>query len=271
MSLSKRAAREVSRSEAMYLTSSRAASILPPGSKDDLESHHKQDQSALHGVNGMKSKALLGLLLVSPATCLAVNGYIQGSVGYGFGPDVDVQGSATTVEAGTISGFSADYDDNVTFGLELGIRNFERHNVLRIGIGWDRFDADLDQVSFQASGGSLLPAGTYTVSRGDIAASGLDFDNTVDIYSLNLYYDFPSSTRFKFFIGAGVGLADIENADDNELTLRASIGGRYHFNENMYLGLRWNHFNIDGPKDGLGLSYDDISVNNVSATLGYEF
>jgi len=103
-----------------------------------------------------------------PLPAFAVGGYIEGNVGYTFVGNADLKGSATTVETGTLSNGELNFDDGVGYGLEIGIRNFESHNVLRLGLAWNRFDADLDELKFDASGGTLLPAGGYSLSSGEL-------------------------------------------------------------------------------------------------------
>jgi opacity protein-like surface antigen len=219
----------------------------------------------------MKKTSAAILLFVMPLPAFAVGGYIEGNLGYTFVSDADLKGSAATVEAGTLSNGELKYDDGVGYGLEIGIRNFESHNVLRLGLAWNRFDADLDELEFDASGGTVLPAGRYSLSSGELESVGLDFDNTVDVYTVNIYYDIPTSEKFTFFVGGGIGIADVENAKDEEFAFKLALGGRYQLGENAYLGLRYDYIGIDDLEDDSGDKYENVSANVVSATLGFNF
>lgn len=219
----------------------------------------------------MKRVIVAMFVAAFPLHAFAVGGYVEGSLGYTFVSDVDVKGSATTPATGTISDIDLVFEDAVGYGLEIGIRNFEQHNVLRIGFAWDRFDADLDEIDFSATGGNQLPAGNYSISSGELRTVGLDFDNTVDVYTANLYYDFPSSGKWSFFFGGGIGFGDVENAKDNELAWKVALGARYPLSDNMYLGLRYDHIRVDEVEDELGVEYNNIGANRVSATLLFNF
>ena len=211
------------------------------------------------------------LLCISPLSAFAVGGYLEGNVGYTFVSDVNMKGSASSIETGTISDIDLEYDDDVGYGFEIGIRNFEQHNVLRIGLAWDRFDADLDKLKLSASGGTVVPAGRYSASGSELKSAGFDFDNTVDVYTVNLYYDFPSSGDFSMFVGGGIGMADVDNAKDDEFAFKLSLGGRYKLTENAYIGLRYDYIGIDDLEDDLGLKYKDLDANRVGAILGFNF
>lgn len=219
----------------------------------------------------MKTRWAGVLLVFTPLQAIAVGGYLEGNLGYMFTSDVKMKGSAFNPTTGTISNIGLDYDDALGYGLEVGLRNFERYDVLRIGLAWDRFDADLDRITLTASGGTSLAAGNYSISSSELKSLGFDFDNSVNVYTVNLYYDFPSESKFTFSLGAGVGLGDVENARDEEFAWKFSVGGRYQLTERTYIGLRYDHIGIDSLEDELGLSYDDVAANRVAATLTYAF
>ena len=86
-----------------------------------------------------------------------------------------------------------------------------------------------------------------------------------------MYYEFEITDKFKPYVGVGYGLADIDNAKDDEGTLVWSVGGRYDMTDKVSLGLKYQRFEIDGPTDKLGIDYKDMDVDNVSITLGYNF
>jgi OOP family OmpA-OmpF porin len=206
----------------------------------------------------MKSTLLASILFALPIAAQAASGYIEGQVGYASIDDVDTK-TFTSIETGSVSG-SLDYDPVIGYGFEIGIRDFEQYNVLRVGLAWNRFKAELDSVSIDATGGTEI---------GPI--SGLDFDSDVDVYSANFYYDFPVEMAFKPYLGFGIGVADIENAEDKEIALIGLIGGQYEISESVNLGIKYQYINIDSFEDKLGIEYDDASASMISVTLGVNF
>ena len=99
----------------------------------------------------------------------------------------------------------------------------------------------------------------------------INLDNSAKVYMLNAYYDFKNSSQFTPFVGTGIGMADIQNAKDNELALSASLGGKYNFDKNIYLGLKGAFTRVNGPTDKIGIEYEDIDLWSAHALLGYEF
>ena len=204
----------------------------------------------------MKSTLLASILFALPIAAQAASGYIEGQVGYVSIDDVDTK-KYTSIEAGSVSA-SLDYDPVIGYGFEIGIRDFEQYNVLRVGLAWNRFKAELDSVSIDATGGTEF-----------VPISGLDSE--VDVYSANFYYDFPVEMAFKPYLGFGIGVADIEDAEDKEMAVIGLIGGQYEISEGVNLGIKYQYINIDSFEDELGTEYDDASASMISVTLGVNF
>ena len=114
-------------------------------------------------------------------------------------------------------------------------------------------------------------AGSLSITPADWSTVGVSFDNDVKSYSLNAYYDFKTNRTFTPYVGVGLGQADIENANDKEVSQSLYLGGRHSVNDQMYVGLKGAYTMIDGPTDKLGLSYDDITHKSVSLIVGYNF
>ena len=200
-------------------------------------------------------------------------GYVEGNLGYAFGPSVDTETFSGTVDGITAKdvGFSLDFEDDVSFGFEAGLN---LRGPVRIGLGVTRFNFDLDKLS----GKGTLSDGTDTVDLGgesvgsDVLNSvGIDADNNATLYSFNAYYDFAEIAGFQPFLGAGVGFTDIDNAKDNELTGSLYAGVKYAFEGGMYLGGRFAYHAVDSSEDELGIEYDSFGVSNVSVLLGFDF
>ena len=198
--------------------------------------------------------------------------YVEGSVGYYNLDDVETEtwsGSAS-IGANTITRASAkiDYDKSWGGGVELGLRNVGIEN-LRLGASYQRLNLDMKKVT-----GSATVNGTgYTEDITSVIRDtlGIDLNNHVNLYMLNAYYDFKNSSQFTPFVGVGVGMADIQNAKDNELALSASLGGKYHFDKNVYLGAKGVFTRVNGITDGLNIPYKDTDLWSAHALLGYDF
>ena len=217
----------------------------------------------------MKSTLLASILFALPIAAQAASGYIEGQVGYASIHDVDTK-TFTSIETGSVSG-SLDYDPVIGYGFEIGIRDFEQYNDLRVGLAWNRFKAELDSASIDVTGGTEVGAISGSASASDLASVGLDFDNDINVYSANFYYDFPVEMAFKPYLGFGIGVADIENAEDKEIAVIGLIGGQYEISEGVNLGIKYQYINIDSFEDELGIEYDDASASMISVTLGVNF
>jgi len=213
----------------------------------------------------MKKTLLASILFALPIVAQAAGGYIEGQVGYTHIRDVDTE-TFTTVETGSVSG-SLEYDSTIGYGLEIGIREFENNNVLRIGLAWTRFEAELDSASINVTGGTELGPISGAASASDLESIGINLDSDVDVYSANIYYDFPVPMAFKPYVGLGVGVADIDNAQDTELALIGLIGGQYEISESVNLGIKYQYIDIDNFEYRL----KNVGVSIISATLGVNF
>ena len=200
--------------------------------------------------------------------------YFEGQFNY-----VDPDDVSTNSYSGSVSGITYtnaridfEHDSDTTPGIEFGFYNFDNNN-LRIGFSYTKPSIDLDTstLSGTITDGTTTITGAVGITAADYATVGLDFDNDVKLYMVNGYYDFDSSNNFKPFIGAGFGLADIDNAEDKEFTYAGMLGARYYINEQTYVGGKFTYSSIEGPKDKLGLSYEDIDFYTSTLSIGLEF
>ena len=214
----------------------------------------------------MKRVLASSVLFLTPFVAHAAGGYMDLHAGYGVIDDVDLK-SVSTVEAGTVGG-SLDYDDSLTYGVEFGVRDIGPNNALRVGLGWSHFKADLDSLTLTASGGTELAAGSYTASSSELDSVGLNFDNDVELYTANLYYDFMAGEQFTPYVGVGAGVADIDNAEDNEFAWTVAAGARWVLTKDFTAGLQANYYSVNGPTDKLGIEYKDIDAYALSGVIG---
>ena len=196
--------------------------------------------------------------------------YIEGQVNYNQVDDVD-----TKTYSGTAGGLtflnlksSNEYDSDIGLGFEVGVTN-DGSNI-RFGLSYSESKIELKKTTMSLGTVDGV-AGSLSITPADWSTVGVSFDNDVKSYSLNAYYDFKTNRTFTPYVGVGLGQADIENANDKEVSKSLYLGGRHSVNDQMYVGLKGAYTMIDGPTDKLGLSYDDITHKSVSLIVGYNF
>jgi opacity protein-like surface antigen len=225
---------------------------------------------------GNKMKKLVILLftfsLLSFQSVKSEEFYIEGHLNYNQVDDVDTTTITDTVAGVDIVGkLTNEYDSDIGLGFEVGVTN-DGSNI-RFGLSYSESKIELKKLT----GSGTVTDGTTTVNfavsatKADLASVGLSYDNDVKSYSLNAYYDFKTNRTFTPYVGVGLGQADIENANDKEVSKSLYLGGRHSVNDQMYVGLKGAYTMIDGPTDKLGLSYDDITHKSVSLIVGYNF
>jgi opacity protein-like surface antigen len=135
-------------------------------------------------------------------------------------------------------------------------------------------DFDMEKVtgSLTTTGVSGVANGTYTadITR-YIRDAGISLDNRVNLYMANAYYDFKNESSFTPFLGVGMGMADVQNAKDNEFAYQGVIGGKFDIDKNMYLGLKGLYTKVNGITDELGIKYKDMDAYSGQVLLGVNF
>ena len=203
--------------------------------------------------------------------------YIEAQINYHNPDEVssNTLSGASTHNGITTSGsikIENEYDNETAAGVEFG---FSVSDNSRIGFAYTRPDFELDKIGLNASAtitdGTTTLTGTF--SRDELATVGPadTFDNEVRLLSMNYYYDFDLSSEIKPFLGFGVGIANIENAKDNELALSLHGGAKYYLADKVYLGGKASYSQIQGPTDRFGFKYEDIDFWTATLALGYEF
>ncbi len=223
------------------------------------------------------SFALLGtcvsIAMFGTAFAAGTKPYFEGHMGIASVNNVD---GGTLISAG---GFNAavsgkfEFNSAFAFGGEVGLANIGGSNF-RVGASVSAFEAELESVSYSGAlsyNGTVLVAVAGTATAADVKSVGLDFDNDVRLYSLNGYYDFDKVNGMTPYIGAGVGLADIEHANDNELAFSAHVGINFELWGPAYLGIKGSYHHANGPTDLIGIKYDDVSVWTATALFGVKY
>jgi len=219
----------------------------------------------------LSAAAIAALIISSPA--IAQEPYVEGQISHMMIDDNDGSISASA------GGFSAaatgvfHYDDATAFGVEVGLASIGGTGF-RAGVSYTMFDAELEAVDGSGAvsyNGTVLLAAAGRVTADQIRNAGVEIGEKVRAYSINGYYDVDLGSAFKPYLGLGIGIADIENMEDNELLLSGFAGVNYAFTENFYAGLRASIHNVAGPTDKFGIKYDDFRTYAVGAVIGYKF
>lgn len=202
------------------------------------------------------------------------NVYVELGVGKA---SVDV---STKTYSGSVAGITFtnakanyEYEDATTYGLEIGVSKF-LGTPFRVGFGVATLDLKFERATGTGTIGTGLGNVTLSVSgtAEDFRNIGLVFPNRrVKMYMANGYYDFPTSGNLKPFVGAGLGLADVESAQDQEFAFSLHAGLNYELGNNMYVGGRFSHYRVAGITDNLGVKYEPLGVNYFGMTLGVRF
>jgi hypothetical protein len=206
----------------------------------------------------------------------ADNFYFEGNIGR---YDLDTVNTNTYSNSFTANGvtfgssFSGDldYDEDYALGFELGMKINEN---VRLGISYTDLDLSFEGANLSASvtDGTTTVNASARLTAADANALGLNWDNDADVYMLNAYYDFNNvHAKYIPFVGVGIGQADISNANDDETALSLAAGVNMDLENNMYAGLKLMLTQIDGPTDGLGITYEDIDVTSLHFMIGYKF
>jgi opacity protein-like surface antigen len=202
-----------------------------------------------------------------------LKGYIEAQLGYSNLSKVNTNtysGTADGVTATNLMG-KLNYDSSATFGAEYGLNDVIVDN-LRVGISFSTMKFDLKNavISGSLTDGVTTYTGPVTLSAADFASVGVSLDNRVYLYMANAYYDFKNKSPFTPFVGFGLGVADIKNADGNEFAYSLHAGAKYNINKDVYIGAKATYTNISGPTDQLGIKFNNIDAYSANLALGFE-
>lgn len=221
----------------------------------------------------MRKILLLLALISSSALAAELKPYLEGQLGFASLDDVDTKLNGAIGGGTATASAKIKYDHSVSGGFEIGANNVGIEN-LRIGVSYNRMKFDMDKVT-----GSITTTGVTGFENGTLSgditstvrSAGISLDNSVNLYMANAYYDIKNASAFIPFVGLGMGMANIQNAKDNEFAWSASVGGKYNIDKNMYLGLKGSYTSVNGITDKIGLEYKDMDAYSAHALLGYQF
>ena len=165
------------------------------------------------------------------------------------------------------------YDDALTTNFEFGSVVSREHGI-RVSLSHLSFDAELSSaaVSGSITAGGTTYSGSTSITRADVAATGLNFDNEVKLLSLMTYKDFHlQSPNVVPFLGFGVGRADVSNAIDKVTAFTYTLGTNVDLGNNFYISIKWSLVQAGGIKDKADIEYEDLSFNEIRSSIGLRF
>ncbi|MEP0942705.1 MAG: hypothetical protein ABJH63_08270 [Rhizobiaceae bacterium] len=195
--------------------------------------------------------------------------YLEGNLGIGQTGDVSsdlsdqIDGWTGTAE------LDLEYDPALVLGGEFGFSNVNGSNF-RAGLAVLFAELELDTLT-------ITGEGTFEGERveGSIEVDpkefGVTFETDASLYLANVYYDFDSAVGIQPYVGAGIGMADIENTEDMELTLAGHAGFNLDLSDRTYIGVKGSVHWIGGPTDELGLEYDNFVFATAMTVFGVRF
>jgi opacity protein-like surface antigen len=209
----------------------------------------------------MKNILLVSAIAALTTTAFAADlkPYIEGSVGYARPDDAQI----SFVDGTGPGNYRANYDNDVNYGFEIGASNVLNPNI-RLGAQFIKYQFD-------------QKSGTTTFGDGSIEADDQsDFEKMkAKVYLLNAYYDFNNASKITPFIGLGMGKADVDGSKNNEFSWATHLGGKYNFNDNLYLGLKGSYLRINGGdiecNTVTNCKAQDADVISGNVLLGYQF
>jgi opacity protein-like surface antigen len=207
---------------------------------------------------------LLGVPTVAAAQGRQPTFYVEGSVGAAFTQSVDTKQFTFADPTNNFSGRAkVDYGTQFTTGGEAGLTFF--NDRIRVGIGYDYANATVRSATLIGTLNGVPVNGPFP--RSDVIAS--NFDNTVQIFALNGYYNFLGpEAQFQPYFGAGFGSGKIQTAHSNEFVATGMAGVRMRVSDRIYVGARYRFTHIEGITDVLGIQYDPIEFHTLSVIAG---
>lgn len=117
------------------------------------------------------------------------------------------------------------------------------------------------------------PLHSYTTSLSP-APQSLDQRGITNIYSVNAYYDMLTRRDWNLFLGAGLGWADLVDADSNGASVSLSTGARYQFQSGLYGLLKFKVATVPKSKATVGgqqLTLASQVMPMLSLGIGFDF
>jgi opacity protein-like surface antigen len=197
--------------------------------------------------------------------------YVEGNLGFHSADVATKTYSISTPDfTATNLKMDLDYDIDPGLGFEVGVKVSDK---ISAGVSFSQFNANFKDASITGtvSDGFTTYTGPLNISHEQLDLVGIDFDTKATLVMLNGYYSFDTIKSIQPFVGAGIGMAHLSNAKDNEPALSAIAGAKYLIDDNKYVGAKLAYTQIAAPTDRLGTQYDNIGVMSAYLMVGMSF
>lgn len=219
----------------------------------------------------MEKMLLTAIFLAAPSLAAAQipqhTVYAEGSVGAAFTQRIDTKQFSFSDPMNTFTGRAQlDYGTQFTAGGELGLTLFG--GSIRTGISYDYANATVHSATLIGVLNGSPVSGPF--SRTELGTVATDFDNTVQIVAVNVYYNLlAADAPVQPYLGVGFGSGKIQTANSNEFVVTGTVGARIRVSDQIYVGARYRFSHIEGITDVLGIQYNPIEFHTVSAIIGF--
>jgi len=221
----------------------------------------------------MKEILLTCIFLAVPTLAAAqeqaYRAYVEAAPGAAFTQSVKTKPFSFNDSVNSFTGTAElDYGTQFTVGGEIGLTFFG--GTIRTGISYDYANATVRSATLIGTLNGVPVSGPF--SRSALGSVASDFDNTVNIIALNVYYNFlRPDAPIQPYVGVGFGSGKIQTANSNEFVVTGTVGARIRVSEQLYVGARYRFTHIEGITDKIGIQYDPIEFHTVSAIIGFYF
>lgn len=188
--------------------------------------------------------------------------YVSGNIGASWLENSDIEG-------GNIKRGNGNIIDNLDAEAEFHIGT-----LFGGAFGYD-FGTYRTEVEFGYRDNDIDLIKNMPNNSGRLRDLNLTGEATTLSYMLNTYIDFENDTALTPYVGAGLGIADIEldyngeERDDTVFAYQAAVGVGYDINARLTLDAGYRYFATQRPDfDGIEGEYND---HNIALTVRYKF
>lgn len=176
-------------------------------------------------------------------------------------------GASSLRDPETVPNFTSNFDTGFLAGVAVG-----RH----VGPSW-RLEGELSYANYDATGGTSDDVGSIA---GGLTSS-TDLDATY--LMLNAWYDIPTEQKFQFYVGGGIGLAQVNSATsfssgqslasngDTELAGQFGAGVAFPIGERLVMDAGYRFKVIHDAELGGAYNASSLQSHNMQLGLRYEF
>ncbi|MEC8426978.1 MAG: porin, partial [Pseudomonadota bacterium] len=190
------------------------------------------------------------------------------------------------IPAGANVGWDTEFDRGDSYSIALG----KRFNQWRVELAYSRGSSDIDEHNGVSAAGIALDAidvgvlitgnvGDLGISTGDFVANAGGSIDT-ETWMINAYYDFDLGWPVTPFIGAGIGISDVDvdyspsnteiiDDDDRATVYQWAIGLSYPVTDNVKLQFSYSQLRSDDVEVDATLIPAKFEIENDSSHYNF--